>query len=148
MEADLSNNHFYCNYVESRNDGQYNTITRMDETILGIGRQKVSIDFSSLVTPCPIDGVTRGSWCGERCWGNNIWCREDYSFSCDVTGEQFTTNNRALCGNPTVWTNKTCELFYPGSPKRKASLGRRCAGEVQQCCYPWYISSNYNYEVK
>ena len=145
MEADLSNNHFYCNYGESRNEGQYDTITRLDEISLDIGKQKVSIDFSSLVTPCD-DGVTRGSWCGDVCWPNYNWCREDRSLSCDVSGVQFTTNNRALCSNPTVWINQTCDNFYDSG--RKAALGLQCAGEAQHCYYPWYLASNYYYEVR
>ena len=144
-----SNKHFYCNYGELRNDGQYNTITRMDETYLDIGRQKLRIDISSSVTPCPYYNI-QGFMCGKLCVGNYRWCQGDMNLasSCAIPGATFTTNNRALCGNPTVWINKTCELFYPGNPKRKASLGRRCAGEVQRCYYPWYISSNFNYEVK
>ena len=39
MEAGLSSNHFYCDYGELRNDGQYNTITREDETDLEISKQ-------------------------------------------------------------------------------------------------------------
>ena len=52
-----SNKHFYCNYGELRNDGQYNTITREDETDLDISKNKVRIDFSSVVTPCKYKGV-------------------------------------------------------------------------------------------
>ena len=149
MVTTLSNNHSYCNYGDFKNDGKYDTITRMDETYLDIGRQKLRIDISSSVTPCPYYNI-QGFMCGKLCVGNYRWCRGDMNLasSCEIPGATFTTNNRALCGNPTVWINKTCELFYSGSPKKKASLGRRCAGEVQRCYYPWYISSNFNYEVK
>ena len=147
MKAVLSNKHFYCNYGESRNDGQYNTITREDETDLDISKQKVRIDFSSVLTPCTSKGVRTGYWCGDLCRPNYLWCRGDIDnrLSCDVTGVQFTTNNRALCSNSTVWINKTCDRFYRSGDK--ASLGRRCSGEVQQCIYPWYLSGNYYYEV-
>ena len=145
MDAGLSNNHFYCDYGYLINDGQYNTITRLDEHNLAIGKQKVSIDFSSLVTPCPINSLTQGTKCGERCLRNTNWCRGDISFSCDFTGVQFNTNNRALCGNPTVWINQTCDVFYNNG--LKAALGLRCAGEAQHCYNPWYLSSNYYYEV-
>ena len=145
-EAGISNNHFYCNYGDFINDGQYNTITRLDETDLDIGKQKVNIDFSSLVTPCPVDGVTQGSWCGDDCYLNYGWCRGDDSRrSCDVPGEQFTTNNRALCGNTTVWINQSCDLFYKSG--LKAALGLRCAGEAQHCYWSWYLSDNFYYEV-
>ena len=145
MEAGLSNKHFYCNYGGSRNDGQYNTITREDETDLDITKNKVRIDFSSVVTPCKFNGYQPGFLCGETCVANNLWCRGDGSASCDVNGTQFTSNNRALCGNPTVWINQTCDNFYDSGDK--ASLGRRCSGEVQRCIYPWYLSGNYFYEV-
>ena len=144
MEAGLSSNHFYCDYGELRNDGQYNTITREDETDLDISKQKVRIDFSSFVTPCNYEGVV-GFECGDLCVWNYYWCRDDRSASCDVSGAQFTTNNRALCSNTTVWLNQTCDRFY--SDGDKASLGRRCSGEMQQCIFPWYLSGNYFYEV-
>ena len=140
-----SNKHFYCNYGELRNDGQYNTITREDEKDLDITRNKVRIDFSSVLTPCKYKGYQPGFLCGDRCVVNYYWCRDDSSLSCDVPGAQFTTNNRALCSNSTVWINKTCDRFYRSGDK--ASLGRRCSGEVQQCIYPWYLSGNYYYEV-
>ena len=145
MEAGLSNKHFYCNYGELRNDGQYNTITREDETDLEISKQKVRIDFSSVVTPCKWRGYQPGFWCGETCRLNYEWCRDYSNWSCNVTGAQFTPNNRALCSNPTVWINQTCDVFYPEGDK--ARLGRRCSGEVQQCIFPWYLSNNENYEV-
>ena len=144
-EAGLSNKHFYCNYGELRNDGQYNTITREDETDLTVSKQKVSIDFSSVLTPCKYDGYHPGFMCRVFCVSNYNWCRGDRSWSCDVTGTQFTTNNRALCSNSTVWINQTCAKFYGDGDK--ASPGRRCSGEVQQCIYPWYLSSNFYYEV-
>ena len=144
MKAVLSNNHFYCNYGESRNDGQYNTITREDETDLDISKQKVKIDFSSVLTPCKYYGK-EGFLCGDLCVPNDDWCRDDRSASCDVTGGQFTTNNRALCSNSTVWINQTCDRFYEDGDL--ASLGRRCSGEVQQCIFPWYLSVNSVYEV-
>ena len=112
---------------------------------LDITRNKVRIDFSSVVTPCKSKVVRPGLLCGHRCRPNYYWCLDDYSISCDVPEGQFTTNNRALCSNSTVWINQTCEQFY--SSGRKASLGRRCTGEVQQCITPWYLSANYYYEV-
>ena len=142
-----SNKHFYCNYGELRNDGQYNTITREDETSLDIGSKKVRIDFSSLLTPCKSRSGQPGFWCGDTCVLNYNWCRDrdDRPVSCDVTGVQFTSNNRALCSNTTVWINQTCDKFYGDGDK--AALGRRCSGEVQMCTYPWYLSGNNNYEV-
>ena len=145
MKVGLSNNHSYCNYGALINDGRYNTITREDETDLDIGSQKVRIDFSSVVTPCKYKGVEPGTKCGELCVLNYFWCRGDWSSSCDVTGAQFANNNRALCSNTTVWINQTCDTFYEDGDK--ASLGRRCSGEVQGCIYPWYLAGNYYYEV-
>ena len=141
MEAGLSNKHFYCKYGDLINDGQYNTITREDETDPDITENKVRIDFSSVVTPCKWRGYQPGFESGGLCWPNFNWCLGDWSYSFDVSGAQFTTNNRALCSNPTVWINKTCDDFYIDGDKR--SLGRRCSGEVQHCIYPWYLSSNY-----
>ena len=145
MDAGLSNNHFYCNYGDLRNNGQYNTITRDDETDLDISRQKVKIDCSSVLTPCKYKDVQQGLMCGEHCRSNFYWCRGDRSLSCNVTGGQFNTNNRALCSNTTVWINQTCDVFYDNG--LKAALGLRCAGGAQHCFYPWYLSGNFFYEV-
>ena len=148
LEAGLSNNHFYCNYEEVRNNGEYNTITRLDETNLDIGSQKVRIDFTS-ITPCWYKVVKPGLMCGKKCVKIHHWCREDKSDSCDVPGGNFTTNNRALCGNTTFWINKTCDKFYGKGDNlgsgRKAALGLRCTGEAQQCAYPWYLSGFFLY---
>ena len=65
MESGLSDQHFYCNYADVRNNGEYDTITRVDETDLDIRRQKVRIDYSSL-TQCLDDGVFPGLMCGHR----------------------------------------------------------------------------------
>ena len=73
MESGLSDQHFYCNYEQVRNNGEYDTITRVDETDLDIRRQKVRIDYTSL-TQCQDDGVWPGLMCGEICWGNYGWC--------------------------------------------------------------------------
>ena len=144
MESGLSDQHFYCNYETVRNNGEYDTITRVDETDLDIRRQKVRIDYSSLAQ-CPVDDVTPGLTCGERCVVNYAWCRGDRSLSCDVPGGQFSSTNRALCGNTLFWVNQTCDLFYGNG--YKAALGLRCSGGAQHCIYPWYLSSNYFYEV-
>ena len=149
MERGLSNNHFYCNYEDFINDGKYNTITREDETDLDIRRQKVRIDFNTSLIPCQYEGGDRpGFRCRDKCWPNYLWCVGDDSYSCNDTEGQFTTNNRALCGNTTVWTNKSCDTFYyDGSNKAKATLGLRCTGVAQHCYYPWYLSSNFYYLV-
>ena len=148
MERGLSSNHFYCNYGDFINDGQYNTITREDETDLDIRRNKVRIDFNTSLTPCQYKGDRSGFRCRDKCWPNYNWCYRSNKYSCNVTEGQFTTNNRALCGNRTVWNNKTCDTFYyDGSNKTKATLGLRCTGEAQHCYYPWYLSSNFYYHV-
>ena len=143
MESDISDQHFYCNYEILRNNGEYDTITRVDETNLDIRRQKVRIDYTNL-TQC-LDDEHPGLTCGERCWRNYAWCREDYSTLCDVPGGQFSTNNRALCGNTPFWLNQTCDRFYDDGDK--AALGLRCSGGTQHCINPWYLSGNYFYEV-
>ena len=144
LESDLSDEHFYCSYGQNQNNGQYEIITRNDEDDLDIRRQKVKIDYSSL-TECKWDGVDPGLTCGVICWENYLWCREDHSFSCDGKEGKFAINNRGLCSNTTFWQDKTCDLFYENGIK--AALGRRCSGGAQQCIYPWYLSSNYYYEV-
>ena len=107
--------------------------------------REVMIDFNSTLSPCLKDVEKPGIWCGEVCFPNKDWCRGDYSDSCNISGVQFTTNNRALCGNATVWINKTCDRFNEGGDK--TSLGLRCAGEAQQCYFPWYLSGIFAYEV-
>ena len=146
LESDLSDEHFYCSYGDNQNDGQYDTITRQDEDDLDIRRQKVKIDYSSL-TECH-SGVTPGLKCSGGlggCWANFNWCRRDISISCDGSEGTFATNNQGLCSNTIFWQNKTCEVFYDYGDK--AALGERCSGGAQHCIYPWYLSSNYYYEV-
>ena len=143
LESGLSDQHFYCNYEQVRNNGEYDTITRVDETDLDIRRQKVRIDYSSL-RQCLYDGDP-GLTCGEKCWGNYEWCLADITHSCVVPGGQISTNTRALCGNTTFWVNQTCDKFYGDGDK--AALGLRCSGGAQHCIYPWYLSGNYYYEV-
>ena len=149
MEAGISSNHFYCDYEKYKNDGIYNTITRKDEDRLDIGEQKVNIDFSSLVIECPDRHGDTWFKCGGDCRPNYAWCRKDVSHECNATGihgsQPFTTNNRALCSNATVWINKTCELFNEN--RELASEGRRCTGEAQQCYFPWYLTASDYYEV-
>ena len=143
--SSLSDKHFYYNYEQVRNNGEYDTITRVDETDLDIRNQKVSINFTSL-TECNSTSLRGpGLMCGDLCWRNAVWCRGDRSISCDVPGGKFTTDNKALCGNTTLWQNTTCDNFYPDGDK--AALGLRCSGGVQHCAYPWYLSGNYYYEV-
>ena len=146
LESGLSDEHFYCSYGDKQNDGQYDTITREDEDDLNIRSQKVKIDYSSL-TECE-EFASRGLNCsgwGWDCVQNCEWCREGWSGACDGSEGTFATNNQRLCSNTTFWQNKTCEMFYSDGPK--AALGQRCSGGAQQCIYPWYLSSNYYYEV-
>ena len=103
---------------------------------------KEKIDFSSIVTTCLNYDRNPGLICGENCLRNSLWCRGDYSLSCEG---QFMTNNQKLCGNATVWINQTCDQFY--NTGDKAALGHRCQGGAQHCYYPWYVSGNYYYEV-
>ena len=151
MESGLSDEHFFCSYGDKQNDGKYDTITRQDEDDLDIRSQKVKIDYSSL-TECYYDSVNPGLRCSgapEDCHKNYIWCREDFSSSCDGSEGKFATNNQGLCANTTFWENKTCDKFYgdDGNGADKASLGERCSGGAQQCIYPWYLSGNFYYEV-
>ena len=148
LESDLSDEHFYCSYSETKNDGQYDTITREDEDDLDIRRQKVKIDYRSL-TECNYDGVHPGLNCGSAvggCVRNYNWCRRDISIPCYSSEGTFATNNQGLSSNTTFWQNKTCDKFYYDGDK--ATLGERCSGGAQHCIYPWYLSSNYYYEVR
>ena len=148
LESGLSDEHFYCSYGDNQNNGQYDTITRQDEDDLNIRSQKVKIDYSSL-TECYFN-VTPGLSCigaDRDCVQNYLWCLGDLdrSTSCDSSGGTFASNNQGLCSNTTFWENKTCDRFYDDGDK--AALGERCSGGAQQCIYPWYLSSNYYYEV-
>ncbi len=144
LVSSLSDQHFYCDYGDLRNNGEYDTITRVDETVLDIRNQKVRINLTS-ITECPYNGVKPGLKCGDTCWPNYNWCRGDYSAICDVLGGNFTTDNKALCGNTSLWQNTTCDRFYDDGDK--GALGLRCSGGLQHCAYPWYLSGNYFYEV-
>ena len=144
LVSSLSDQHFYCNYGDYRNNGEYDTISRVDETDLDIRNQKVRLNFTS-ITECDND-VDLGLMCGDICWPNYNWCRGDSRILCDVPGGKFTSDNKALCGYTPLWKNTTCENFYDSG--RKAALGLRCSGGAQHCAYPWYLSSNYYYEVR
>ena len=82
----------------------------------------------------------------DHCWRNYNWCRGDESSSCDGSGGRFATDNRGLCANTTFWQNITCDVFSIKTGL-KTALGERCSGGAQHCIYPWYLSSNYFYEV-
>ena len=142
--SSLSDQHFYCYYGTLRNNGEYDTITRVDETDLDIRNRKVRINFTS-ITECSDDGDP-GLMCGDECLRSYVWCRGEQSASCDVPGGKFSTNNKALCGYTPLWQNTTCDNFYDDG--RKAALGLRCSGAVQHCAYPWYLSGNWYYEVR
>ena len=144
LVSSLSDQHFYCYYGDLRNNGEYDTITRVDETDLDIRNQKVRINFTS-ITHCMYKDMFPGLMCGGKCNENYAWCRGDSLITCDVPGGKFTTNNKALCGYTPLWQNTTCNIFYDTGDK--ATLGLRCSGGVQHCAYPWYLSSNYYYEV-
>ena len=154
VESVLSDQHRFCIYENYHNDGDYNTITREDETNLDIRTHRVTVDYNSL-TECNSNSsgtspVNNGLECrgqtGLECLTNFIWCREEYRYSCGNTGHKFNSDNRGLCSNTTFWRNKTCDLFY-FDEMGKASLGKRCSGGMQHCINPWYFSGNFYYEV-
>ena len=142
LVSDLSSSHQSCDYDIYHNDGQYDTITREDETDLNISSRKVQINYTS-ITECNTATIANlpGLMCGEQCLQHSTWCLEDNGNSCGKYG----TNNKQLCANTTFWAGKTCNRFYDSG--RKAALGRRCAGAAQHCIYPWYTSSIFTYQV-
>ena len=144
LVSDLSGGHHYCDYDNFHNDGQYDTITREDETDLNILSRKVQINFTS-ITECNTAGQFNqpGLMCGELCIKHRYWCLEDNPSSCGKYN--FSTNNKQLCANTTFWAGNSCNRFYNSG--RKGAVGRRCTGAAQHCSYPWYTSSIYNYEV-
>ena len=142
LVSDLTGSHYYCDYEQLHNDGQYDTITREDETDLNILSRKVHINYTS-ITECT-NNAESGLMCGEECVANRNWCRENALSSCGKYN--FTTTNKQLCANTRFWAGKTCNRFYTSG--RKAAEGRRCTGAMQHCVYPWYTSSIYAYEVQ
>ena len=145
LVSDLSGGHHYCHYDKYLNDGEYDTITREDETDLNILSRKVKINYNS-ITECNTAGDQfnlPGLMCGEVCLKHSDWCMET-PFSCGKYN--FSTNNKQLCANTTFWAGKSCDTFYADDGD-KAALGRRCTGAAQHCSYPWYTSSIYSFEV-
>ena len=130
LVSDLSGGHYYCDKDISHNDGQYDTITREDETDLNISSRKVQINYTS-ITECKTDHNLPGLMCGERCSQHSTWCWEDSGSSCGKYN--FSTNNKQLCANTTFWDGKSCDIFYMYSGDRKAAVGRRCTGATQHC---------------
>ena len=61
LVSDLSSGHYYCDYGNSHNDGEYQTITREDETDLNIISRKGQINYTS-ITEC--NNATEGLMCG------------------------------------------------------------------------------------
>ena len=145
LVSDLSGGHYYCDYDFYHNNGQYDTITRIDETDLNILSRKVQINYTS-ITECNTTAAEfnqPGLTCGDQCRKYKDWCVEGAGYSCGKYN--FRTNNKKLCANTPFWAGKTCDFFY--SSGRKAAMGRRCTGAAQHCSYPWYTSSIYYYEA-
>ena len=145
LVSDLSGGHYYCDYADYRNSGQYDTITREDEMDLDILSRQVKINYTS-ITECNTAGSRSnqpGLMCGDRCMVHRFWCQEHVTTSCGKYN--FSMNNKHLCANTTFWAGKTCDKFYTGGDK--SGLGRRCTGAIQHCSYPWYTSSIFTYEV-
>ena len=148
LVTDLTDNHYFCDYQNNHNDGEFSTITREDETNLDILTKKANIDYGS-ISECTILTYTEpGLMCGKLCFGLLDWCTENFIESCSngTSGVAFSTNNPELCANTTFWRDKVCEVFYVDGSKY--ALGERCSGGIQHCTFPWYLSSNEYYEVK
>ena len=141
----IGGHHHYCDYNVYHNNGQYDTITREDETDLNILSRKVQINYTS-ITECNTAGSKfnlPGLMCGELCVEHRQWCQEGMGGFCGKYN--FSMTNKQLCANTTFWSGKTCDSFFKGG--EKAALGRRCTGATQHCSYPWYTSNIYSYEV-
>ena len=147
LVSDLTSGHYFCDYGPTHNDGQYDTITREDETDLNILSRirRVYVNIPS-ITEChnATEFNLPGLMCGEKCVVHRDWCLEKAVSSCGKYN--FSTTNKQLCANTRFWKRKTCDAFY--SSGDKAAVGRRCTGSIHQCSYPWYTSSIYFYEVK
>ena len=112
LVSDLSGGHYYCSYEITINDGEYDTITRKDETDLDIISSKVLLDYTTL-TECNCNTAGSnlkkpGLMCGEQCVENKIWCREQHTISCG----NFSTDNKQLCANTTFWAGKSCDKVH------------------------------------
>ena len=141
LVSDLSGGHYFCDHDISHNNGEYETITREDETDLNILTRKVHINYNSITECNTTDVNIPGLMCGETCQQHSTWCTGNTGGSCG----NFSTDNKQLCANTTFWKGKTCNWFY--SSRQKAAVGRRCTGAIQHCSYPWYTSSINFYEV-
>ena len=83
--------------------------------------------------------------CGNQCDSYYIWCKQGTSDQSDDGVQAFNTQDPGLCRNSTFWREVPCTRYYPTGDI--AAKGLRCTGALQNCIYPWYLTSNYHYEA-
>ena len=125
--------HTYCSYSNIENNGQYDTIGRVDEDLVWtLKKSEQVLDFNRFES-CVDKKNTTGIMCGDQCAAVNKWCVRDFSFNCDFGDFKVSKENKRLCQNKTFWSNKSCLLNIDGY---FISQGFRCAGTNQHCYYP------------
>ena len=148
IHSTIVTQHSECGYHDLDNDGEYDTISRRDETNLNVVTQTGrNIDYTTLqnctdkngLSGLTCDGISGG------CLPNYLWCRNDRPGSCN--NNSFSTNDKSLCGNTTFWRTQSCDIINSGEGGVTYGFGQRCSGAVQHCFYTWYSTENIFYEV-
>ena len=79
LVSELTGGHHYCDYDLYYNDGEYDTITREDETDLDLNivKDKVQIIYTSMTQCNTTDFASPGLMCGQICLQFRGWCQDN-----------------------------------------------------------------------
>ena len=142
LNTEIVRGHTFCSYAHTKNDGQYHSITREDESNLKIRTKQAIINYEEL-QQCNVSIAGPGLTCNGKCVPNYSWCRGT-TFSCKNGESKISTNDKNLCKNSTFWKYKSCDIYLDAD--EIYAHGLRCSGKYQHCYYPWYQTLNFFYE--
>ena len=147
LDSKLAPSHQYCIFdfedystITMKNTGIFELLDRSDEGNIvssGTSYEIQPVQFP----PCDYhdDGVGRsgdGLMCGSECMARSDFCHELSAKTCGT--EAISTVDKRLCGNPTVFANRSCSVYNSRSGTLRW-LGKKCIGTNQQCVRPWYM---------
>ena len=133
------NDHTYCYYNATVNDGHYDNIDRSDESFkLQIGNVEQSKIKYETMTQCYDDfGNWIGLRCGDKCLQFYRWCiNADVNYGRHSCGT-FNSDDTLLCQNTSFWESVPC-VAYDDAGGGLVANGTRCSGKSQHCLFPWY----------
>ena len=147
ITTSLVEEHYYCyttpGFVVDENDGVYDSVDRMDETLNKTEVLAYNINWSEVMKPCSTqdNNIMDGIDCGtDLCINNFYFCGAwvDTGLTCIVGSISIELNDKQLCNNLTAWNtlNITCNIY--NSDGLVQFYGSRCRGSHMECQYPWY----------